>query len=144
MSADPLASRYPFREFETDLLVTGETPAALTALDAAMASAMKDKSAAISARRTAIGQLRNDQASARSLALEKARNAPRSSGIWVTHCLNELKARDAIVINELGFNAPDYLELTEWGSYMATSLAGGLGFGLGAALGAKLAAPIAK
>ena len=142
MSADPLASRYPFREFETDILITSETTRGLAALDRAMTTSVNGKlHTGTSERRIRIGQIRDEQMRERQRQIETAGAAPRADGVWITHCLDSLKWRDAIVVNELGFNAPDFLELNDWGSYMATSLAGGLGFGLGAALGAKLAAP---
>ncbi|MEQ1717045.1 MAG: thiamine pyrophosphate-dependent enzyme, partial [Hyphomicrobium sp.] len=55
-------------------------------------------------------------------------------------CLNKLKAKDAIIISELGLPVR-YLDLPEPNSFMGGTLAGGLGLGLGAALGAKLGAP---
>jgi acetolactate synthase-1/2/3 large subunit len=58
----------------------------------------------------------------------------------IAACLNELKSKDAVIVNELGVPLSQ-LQMTEPGSYMGGLLAGGLGFGLGAALGAKLAAP---
>ena len=60
--------------------------------------------------------------------------------LYLAHCLNELKARDAIIVNELGLPVSG-LDITTPCSYLGSSLAGGLGFGLGAGLGAKLAAP---
>src|SRR3981081_1073855 len=41
IAADPLESRYPFREFETDLLITGEAGATLPVLRAALRETMK-------------------------------------------------------------------------------------------------------
>jgi acetolactate synthase-1/2/3 large subunit len=140
MSSDPLAGRYPFREFESDLLITGETAAAITALGEALRSALKGKEIAIKARREVAAKMRAEQVERRRQAIEKARTTRPLSAIWVAHCVNELKSEDAIIVNELGFNHLGFLDMTEWGSYMGPSLAGGLGFGLGAAAGAKLAA----
>jgi acetolactate synthase-1/2/3 large subunit len=140
MASDPLASRYPFREFETDLLITGENAAAITALDEAMRAATRGKETQLKARHEAVAQIRTDQAERRKLAVEKARTVRPLSVNWVAHCVNELKSKDAIIVNELGIQ-PGFLDMSEWGSYMTTSIAGGLGFGLGAAAGAKLAAP---
>ena len=59
---------------------------------------------------------------------------------WLAHCINQVKAKDAIVVSELGVPLAQ-LDLTQPRSFMGGLLSGGLGFGLGAALGAKLAAP---
>jgi acetolactate synthase-1/2/3 large subunit len=59
---------------------------------------------------------------------------------WLAHCLNAIKSKDAIIVNELGLPLGQ-LELTTPLSYIGSSTAGGLGFGLGAGLGAKLADP---
>ncbi len=58
---------------------------------------------------------------------------------WVAACLNRVKGRDAIVVNELGVS-PEHLEHHGPTSFISGAQAGGLGVGLGQALGAKLAA----
>lgn len=139
-SADPLASRYPFREFEADYLIAGETRAALSMLHHALRERMKGKEQAIEHRRAAIAVKREAIAAKWRAVLETARTQTPIHPVWLTTCLNEVKSRDAILINELGLNVGT-LEMTEQGSYLSGYVSGGLGFGLGAALGAKLAAP---
>ena len=53
ISADPLETRYPFREVEADLLVTGSSLAAMVMLREILAEAMKGKKTAIEGRRKA-------------------------------------------------------------------------------------------
>jgi acetolactate synthase I/II/III large subunit len=137
---DPLFTRYPFREFEADLLVTGETAAALTMLRECLADAMRTRTAAIEARRKALGSVRQEMIAKRKNAIERVRDQTPIHPLYLAHCLNELKAKDAIIVSELGLPVGG-LDLTAPRSYLAASLAGGLGFGLGGALGAKLAAP---
>ncbi len=72
--------------------------------------------------------------------LATARSQTPIHPVWLTTCLNEVKAPDAIVVNELGLHVA-HLDLGRHGSYIGGNMSGGLGFGLGAALGAKLAAP---
>jgi acetolactate synthase I/II/III large subunit len=136
---DPMFTRYPFREFEADLLVTGETSAALAMLRECLAGVMRTKSA-IDARRKLFSEVRQDMIAQRKQAIERVKDQTPIHPLYLAHCLNELKARDAIIINELGLPVGG-LDLSAPRSYMTASLAGGLGFGLGGALGAKLAAP---
>jgi acetolactate synthase I/II/III large subunit len=140
IASDPLETRYPFREFEADLLIAGESRAALSLLQRSLASAMKDKKPAIERRRKEIAKLRAEMEAKRRKQQNEARDQTPVAGAWLAACLNELKSEDAIVINELGLPV-GHLELNRPGTYMGGNLAGGLGFALGAALGAKLAAP---
>jgi acetolactate synthase-1/2/3 large subunit len=140
ISSDPLLVSYPFREFEVDQLITGETHAVLTALHAALQEAMKGKTNGPDARRRLAAEVRTDRAEKRKKLIESAKNQMPINLAWVGACLNAAKAKDAIIISELGVPAAQ-LELSEPGSYIGNMLAGGLGMGLGAALGAKLAAP---
>jgi acetolactate synthase I/II/III large subunit len=137
---DPLFTRYPFREFEADLLVTGESCAAFTMLRQALGEAMKGKEAAIGKRRAYLAETRRDMIAKRNKLIEQVKTQTPVHPLYLAHCLNALKAKDAIIVNELGLPVGG-LEMTAPRSYLGSSLAGGLGFGLGAGLGAKLAAP---
>jgi acetolactate synthase-1/2/3 large subunit len=136
MGVDPLLSRYPFREYEADLLVAGDPVAGLVMLRQALG---KGNGAAIDARRRSIAATREGMTAAHQKLVEQARNELPIHPAWLAHCLNEAKSDDAIVVNELGI-APGRLDLVKPHSFIGTSLAGGLGAGLGTALGAKLAA----
>jgi acetolactate synthase-1/2/3 large subunit len=131
---------YPFRDFEADLLVTGEIQAAVTMLHAALAGAMQGKANGIDARRKLATELHTDRDEKRKKLIETVKNQMPIHPAWLGACLNAAKAKDAIVVSELGVPAAQ-LDLTTQGSFMGNMLAGGLGMGLGAALGAKLAAP---
>src|SRR3984957_9310282 len=99
---DPLFTRYPFREFEADLLVTGESAAAFTMLREALSDAMKGKAAAIETRRKAIAVLRQEMLGKRAKLLDQVKGQSPIHPLYLAHCLNELKAKDAIIVNELG------------------------------------------
>jgi acetolactate synthase I/II/III large subunit len=133
-------TRYPFREFEGDLLITGESCAAFTMLREALGESVKKNSAAVAGRRKAVGEIREEMLAKRQKLLEQVKTQNPVHPLYLAHCLNELKAKDAIIVNELGLPV-SALDLTVARSYLGSSLAGGLGFGLGAGLGAKLAAP---
>ncbi len=138
---DPLFTRYPFREFEGDLLMTGESCADLH--HAARGAPRRDQrqdGAGVAGRRKAVAAMREEMLAKRRKLLEQVKSQSPVHPLYLAHCLNELKAKDAIVVNELGLPAAG-LELTTPRSYLGSSLAGGLGFGLGGGLGAKLAAP---
>jgi acetolactate synthase I/II/III large subunit len=140
ISADPLETRYPFRELEADLLVAGSSLAAMTMLRATLTEAMKGKSAAIESRRKALAAMRAEIQAKRAKLIETVKDQTPIHPAWLAACINRVKSEDAIVISELGAPLP-ILELTKPSSYMGALLSGGLGFGMGAGLGAKLAAP---
>ncbi|MCC6777692.1 MAG: thiamine pyrophosphate-requiring protein [Hyphomicrobiales bacterium] len=140
ISADPLETRYPFRELETDLAIAGSSLAAMVMLRAALAEPMKSKSAAIESRRKALAATREDVLARRQKLIESVKDQTPIHPVWLAHCINQVKSEDAIVISELGAPLP-ILELTKPGTFMGALLSGGLGFGMGAGLGAKLAAP---
>ncbi len=133
---DPLVSRHPFREYETDLLVAGDPTAAVTILNQVLGAgdpARRD------ARRKAVAAARAEMKAARDKMIAQVKSQVPVHPAWLAHCLNEAKAEDAIFVNELGI-APNRLDFKNPLSFIGTSLAGGLGAGLGSALGAKLAA----
>ena len=140
ISSDPLLVSYPFREFEADLLITGEIHQAVAMLHTALQNAVKGQSNGVGSRRKIAAELAVDRDAKRKKLIETAKNQMPIHPAWLGACLNAAKAKDAIVVSELGVPASQ-LDLTVHGSYMGNMLAGGLGMGLGAALGAKLAAP---
>jgi len=140
IGADPLISRYPFREFEADMLITGAPDAALTMLRACLKSTMNGKKASIDSRRKVVMAARAEMLEKRRKLIESVKDQTPIHMAWLTHCLNEIKSEDAIVVSELGVPL-GMLDLSKPQTYIGSSTAGGLGFGLGASLGAKLAAP---
>src|SRR5262249_12335376 len=135
ISADPLETRYPFRELEADLLVTGSSLAAMVMLRETLAEAMKGKKS----RRKALAVARDEIDAKRRKLIETVKDQTTIHPAWLAACINQVKSEDAIVISELGAPLP-VLKLTKPLSYMGALLSGGLGFELGAGLGAKLAA----
>jgi acetolactate synthase-1/2/3 large subunit len=140
ISSDPLLVSYPFREFEADLIVTGEIHQAVTMLHTALQNTVKGQSNGVASRRKIAAELAADRDAKRKKLIETAKNQMPIHPAWLGACLNAAKAKDAIIVSELGVPAAQ-LDLTQHGTFMGNMLAGGLGMGLGAALGAKLAAP---
>ncbi len=140
ISADPLSARYPFRDVEADLLITGDTCAAVKLLRECLAGTPKAKNGAADSRRRTVTTAREEMAARTKKLIETVKDQTPVHPAWLTHCLNQVKSRDAIVVSELGVPLAQ-LDLKTPRSFMGNLLSGGLGFGLGAALGAKLAAP---
>jgi acetolactate synthase-1/2/3 large subunit len=109
-------------------------------LRAALRDAMKSKRNGIDSRRKALAAAREELEAKRRKFLDTVRDATPIHPAMIASCLNDLKADNAIIVNELGLPIGQ-LNLTQPRSYFGGLLSGGLGFGLGAALGAKLAAP---
>jgi acetolactate synthase-1/2/3 large subunit len=116
LGIDPLFARYPLRGFRSDLTVTGDAAAILRGLTAA---------------------------SPRKPVVEKRKPAPspaKMTNLWVTHCIDQAKDDDTVVLNEYPL-ALEALTVRRPGTYFSHSPAGGLGWAMGAALGVKLARP---
>ena len=141
IAADPLASRFPFREIEADLLVAGDPRAALAMLRECLGAAVKAaKNGSADGRRKAVATAREEIAARRKKLIETVKDQTPVHPAWLAHCLNQVKSADAIVVSELG------VPLARARPRQAALLHGQLavrrvGFGMGAALGAKLAAP---
>jgi acetolactate synthase-1/2/3 large subunit len=140
MSADPLETRYPFRELEADLLITGSSLAGMRMLRATLGEAMKGRKPSIESRRKMLAAMRDEIDAKRRKLIETVKSQTPIHPAWLAACINQVKSEDAIVISELGAPLP-ILDLGKRSSFMGALLSGGLGFGLGAGLGAKLAAP---
>jgi acetolactate synthase-1/2/3 large subunit len=133
---DPLFSRYPIRNFSSDIAITSTAAAALAALTAAFPA----DADAVVARKRWIAEDRAALVAGWKATVEAAARRHPPDPAWVSHCIDRAKDADCIVINEYtlfiehcSFEAPDL--------YFGSSSASGLGWGPGAALGAKLAQP---
>jgi len=140
LGIDPLFQRYPIRGFAADLAISGDAEAGLRALDEELRRRQGEMSAAIESRRRRIAELRRDLADGAARRLESAAGEVPLNYAWVSHCIDQVKDDDTIVVNELAL-AAEHVNFAKPGTFFAPSPAGGLGWGLGAALGAKLAAP---
>ncbi len=140
IAPDPLITQVPFHGFRPDMAIAGSVELAMPLLEKAIVDKQKGKEKARDARKAEIAEMRAAYKAANAKQLEAARTRRPILGPHIADCLNQLKARDAIVISELGVPVR-HLDLEEPSSFMGSVLAGGLGVGLGAALGAKLGAP---
>jgi acetolactate synthase-1/2/3 large subunit len=140
LGADPLFAQYPMRGFTCDLAITGVLGATLPALTQALASRQGAALDRLEARRKRLAAQRAVQRTAWTDQLAKVRDANPMSPVWISHCIDQVKGEDGIVIKEsplileqMRFNKP--------GTLFYIGAAGGLGWALGAAVGMKAAAP---
>ncbi|MBZ0162452.1 MAG: thiamine pyrophosphate-requiring protein [Notoacmeibacter sp.] len=136
---DPVFSRFPVRNFRSDLTIAGETTLTVPALIDAMERHSRDKTA-IKARREMLAKVSGEF---RAGLREKA-TADRARGItkaYVSHCLGEaLGGIKSSVFSELGTQLGT-LKREKHRSWFQEPHSGGLGWSFPAALGAKLADP---
>jgi acetolactate synthase-1/2/3 large subunit len=136
IGSDPLMTSYPLRGFPTDLAITGQSGATLAALaeelDGEIPAAHIDK------RRKFYAERRAQQRERWKADLEKAKDAMPIHPAWFTHCLNQVKGADDIIIKESPITW-EHLDMTQPGTFFSIGAGGGLGWGLGTALGAKIA-----
>jgi acetolactate synthase-1/2/3 large subunit len=141
VAADPLHGGIPIRGFECDVALTSAPAAALDAIAEELAAFRSSASAVIEARRTvATARIQEARAGLPAL-LESVQHQVPIHPAWFSHCINEAKGRDAILIKEAPQLSMAQQDFSEPNSFISAGGAGGLGWGLGVALGAKLAAP---
>lgn len=135
---DPIFSRFPVRNFRSDLSISGETNLTIPALISEMAMLGKDLD--IKARRERLAT------KAMSVTTQSAVIALRDTELgmtkeYVSHCLGEaLDGCKSSVFSELGTRLTS-IRRTEHKSWFQEPNSGGLGWCFPAALGALLAEP---
>lgn len=140
LGPNPLFTRFPVRNFRSDLSIACETSAGLIALSEAMRGlAHPDPSGRDQRRATVEAQ----SAAFRQKALASAGDdsAPVMNKAYVSKCLSDaIAGREVTVLSELGCPlAP--MDLKTVKSWYQEPHAGGLGWSLPTAMGMKLAAP---
>ncbi|WP_223475204.1 thiamine pyrophosphate-requiring protein [Oricola indica] len=136
---DPVFSRFPVRNFPSDLTIAGETSLTVPALIDAMEELRRDDSA-IAARRQhlAAASKHNRETLAEKATSDTARGITKAH---VSHCLGEaLDGIKSSVFSELGTSLGT-LKRTDHNSWFQEPHSGGLGWSFPAALGAQLAEP---
>lgn len=136
---DPIFSRFPVRNFRSDLAIAGENAVTIPALVAAMDGLPRNETE-LSARRDMVAAASQRQRD--SLAREaEARNGAGITKAWVSRCLSEaLQGKTSSVFSELG-TMLGTLERREPKSWFQEPHSGGLGWSFPCALGAQLADP---
>lgn len=140
VAPDPLYRYIPIRGHQSDIALTTTVGLGLTLLNDAMAGPMKTKRAAIDARRKKIVDLHAKMQDDRKRLLEEKKNSSPIHPAWLSHCINEIKDADSVVVTESGL-MQEFVTTTSPGTLFSATAASGLGAGTGTALGAKLASP---
>ena len=138
IGVDPIFSSYPIRGFTCDLAISGVLSATLPALTEALMSRQGAARDRIAERRKRLAEVRAAQREKWAAMLVKAKDATPLHPAWITHCLNEVKGQDAIVIKESPISW-EHLSFSKPGTFYSSGAAGALGWGLGTALGIKAA-----
>jgi acetolactate synthase-1/2/3 large subunit len=140
LGVDPTFGAYPMRSFPCDVAIRANPAVALRMLEEALAPYCKRIARSIEARYERCCAIHQQQRADWRAALDRTRDDSPLDPLWVSHCIDEIKDDDTIIVNEYDLVSTQ-VELTRPGSYFGVSPGSGLGWGLGASLGAKLAAP---
>ncbi len=140
LGSDPLFEKYPVRGFAADLAIAGVLSATLPALTHALETRVAQNRDAIEARRARLANAWKIQRERWSAALTNGRDSTPLSAAWITHCIDNVKGQDAVVIKESPLSF-EHMQFTKPGTMFSAGAAGGLGWGLGTALGVKMACP---
>jgi acetolactate synthase-1/2/3 large subunit len=140
LGLDPFYSTYPIRSFPCDLAIRADSAVAMAMLTEALAPHRKRAEQRITSRFQRLKAIHDEQRAAWRETLQSVQHDSPLDPAWVSHCINEIKDDNTIIVNEYDL-VPTQAEFSTPGTLFGNSPAGGLGWGLGAALGAKLAAP---
>ncbi len=140
LGLDPFYRNYPIRSFPCDVAMQADSVVAMPMLTAALAEHRTAAQARIAARFAHVKALHDQQRAAWREALDHVRDDSPLDPLWVSHCINEMKGDDSIVVNEYDL-VPTQVDFQQPGTIFGNSPSAGLGWGLGASIGAKLAAP---
>ena len=140
LGPNPLYSRFPVRNFRSDLSLTGETGASLEALAATMDAYRDQAKTAIEDRRP-LNTERAATLRAQTLSNAKAGKDGVMTKEWVSLCLSEaIAGKKSSVLSELGCPlAP--MSLKEHGTWYQEPHSGGLGWSFPTSLGLQLSDP---
>ena len=139
MGADPLHSYVPLRGHPCDIALACATEPGLTVLNEAMSTHEGRVRTNIDKRRKALAEMWRKQRDGWAQRLEQVKDNKPLHPLWITHCINQIKGDDTIVVKESAL-ASTHIDITQPGTLLNAGAASGLGHGLGVALGAKLAA----
>ena len=139
MGADPLHSYVPLRGHPCDIALACGTDVGLTALNDALSAHEGRVKASIDKRRKALAEMWRKQRDGWAKRLDEVKDNKPLHPVWITHCINQIKGDDTIVVKESAL-ASTHIDITQPGTLLNAGAASGLGHGLGVALGAKLAA----
>ena len=139
MGADPLHSYVPLRGHPCDIALACGTDVGLTVLNEALSAHESRVKGNIDKRRKTLEEMWRKQRDGWARRLDEVKDNKPLHPVWITHCINQIKGDDTIVVKESAL-ASTHIDISQPGTLLNAGAASGLGHGLGVALGAKLAA----
>lgn len=139
MAPDPLHGYVPVRGHPCDIALACGTAEGLRVLNGTMAEHEANAKTRIEKRRALLAESWKALREGWRKKLDSVKDQTPIHPDWITHCINEIKGEDTIVIKESPL-APEFINFSRPATMFNAGAASGLGHGLGCALGAKLAA----
>jgi acetolactate synthase-1/2/3 large subunit len=139
MGPDPLHAYVPVRGHPCDIALACATAEGLRVLTETMAEYEAKAKTRIEKRRALVADKWMAMREGWRKRLGEAKGKTPVHPAWITHCINEIKGDDTIVIKESPL-MQEFIDFSRPGTMFNAGAASGLGHGLGCALGAKLAA----
>lgn len=140
IAPDPMYGFVPVRGFPADLSMACASDLGLRMLDVAMAGPAKANAVRIEKRRAEITAFHAKLEDGWKKKLKEQKDHTPISPAWISHCLNQVRTKDALIIKESPL-LTQYMDIDQPAQVLNAGAASGLGHGMGVALGAKLAAP---
>jgi acetolactate synthase I/II/III large subunit len=139
MGPDPLHGYVPVRGHPCDIALACATAEGLKVLNETMAEHEAKSKLRIDKRRASLAESWKTLRAGWSKKLDSVKGQTPIHPAWITHCINEIKNDDTIVIKESPL-MQEHIDFSKPATMFNAGAASGLGHGLGCALGAKLAA----
>ena len=139
MGADPLHGYVPVRGHPCDIALACATAEGLQVLNETLGEHEGRAKLRIDKRRASLAESWKTLRDGWRKKLESVKAETPIHPAWITHCINEIKGEDTIVIKESPLS-PEHIDFSKPATMFNAGAASGLGHGLGCALGAKLAA----
>jgi acetolactate synthase-1/2/3 large subunit len=139
MAPDPLHGYVPVRGHPCDIGLACATAEGLHVLNETMAEHEAKAKIRIEKRRASLAEKWKVLREGWRKELDSVKGQTPIHPAWITHCINEIKGEDTIVIKESPL-AQEHIDFSKPTTLFNAGAASGLGHGLGCALGAKLAA----
>ena len=139
MGPDPLHGYVPVRGHPCDIALACATAEGLKVLNETMAEHEAKSKLRIDKRRASLAESWKALREGWHKKLDSVKGQTPIHPAWITHCINEIKNEDTIVIKESPL-MQEHIDFSKPATMFNAGAASGLGHGLGCALGAKLAA----
>ena len=139
MGPDPLHGYVPVRGHPCDIALACATAEGLQVLNETLAEHEGRAKLRIDKRRASLAVNWKTLRDGWRKKLESVKAETPIHPAWITHCINEIKGEDTIVIKESPLMS-EHIDFSKPTTMFNAGAASGLGHGLGCALGAKLAA----